>query len=126
MDLSLDYKIPLHLQDLWERYTAHLSPSEQEILKGVFLEFEGVFARDEFVLGNFTDIVRHIDKGDAKPIKQKMRRTPMNFIHEEKAHLNKMLSAGVIQPSISEWASPPVLVRKRDVRWCIDYRQQSA
>ena len=38
--------------------------------------------------------------------------------------LQKMLDAGVIQPSISEWASAPVLIRKRDggVRWCIDYR----
>lgn len=35
-----------------------------------------------------------------------------------------MLDAGVIKPSISEWASAPVLVRKRDggVGWCIDYR----
>ncbi|VDH93238.1 Hypothetical predicted protein [Mytilus galloprovincialis] len=36
-----------------------------------------------------------------------------------------MLDAGIIEPSISEWASAPVLVRKRDgnVRWCIDYRK---
>ena len=36
-----------------------------------------------------------------------------------------MEAAGVIEPSYSEWASPPVLVRKRDggVRWCIDYRK---
>ena len=36
-----------------------------------------------------------------------------------------MLDAGVIQPSISEWASAPVLIRKKDgqVRWCLDYRR---
>lgn len=35
-----------------------------------------------------------------------------------------MLNAGVIQESVSDWASSPVLIRKRDgsVRWCIDYR----
>ena len=35
-----------------------------------------------------------------------------------------MLDAGVTKESVSEWASSPVLIRKRDgsVRWCIDYR----
>lgn len=36
-----------------------------------------------------------------------------------------MLQAGVIEPSISEWASPPVLIQKSDgkVRYAIDYRK---
>ena len=36
-----------------------------------------------------------------------------------------MLKAGVIHPSSSEWAAPPVLGRKKDgnVRWCIDFRK---
>ena len=35
-----------------------------------------------------------------------------------------MLAARLIQPSNSDWASAPVLVRKKDgsVRWCVDYR----
>lgn len=35
-----------------------------------------------------------------------------------------MLRAIVIQSSSSDWASAPVLVRKKDgnVRWCVDYR----
>ena len=43
---------------------------------------------------------------------------------EEEAHLKKMLNADVIQESVSDWASSPVLIRKCDgtVRWCIDYR----
>ena len=46
------------------------------------------------------------------------------FVEEEEKHLNKMLEAGVIEPSVSEWASPPVLIRKRvgSLRWCVDYR----
>ena len=40
IDLSTEYKIPPHLQDLWERSIEHLSEQEQGILKGLFLEFE--------------------------------------------------------------------------------------
>ena len=47
---------------------------------------------------------------------------------EEEAQLKKMLGAEVIQPSVSEWASAPVLIRKRcgSVRWCVDYRALNA
>ena len=54
---------------------------------------------------------------------QPIRCMPAFFAGEEEAHLEKMLKAGVIQESTSEWAAAPVLIRKRDgtVRWCIDY-----
>ncbi len=53
-----------------------------------------------------------------------MRRTPLGFAKEEETHINTMLNKGVIVPSSSEWASAPVLVRKKDgsVRYCIDFR----
>ena len=53
-----------------------------------------------------------------------MQRTPACFMQEEEAHLQKILQTGVSQPSTSDWASAPVLIRKRDgqVRWCVDYR----
>nr|KAG5699813.1 hypothetical protein BaRGS_013533 [Batillaria attramentaria] len=54
-----------------------------------------------------------------------MRRTPVGFEQEEEKHLQSMLKAQVIQPSNSPWASPPVLIRKKDgsVRWCLDFRK---
>lgn len=88
-------------------------------------EYQDVFAENEFDLGTFTEIEHSINTGSASPIKQRMRRTPLDFVQEEENHLHTMLEAGVIEPSTSEWASPPVFVRKRDckVRWCIDYRK---
>ena len=61
---------------------------------------------------------------NAALIKQRLRRTPACFVGEEEAHLKKMLDAGVIQETVSDWASSPVLIRKCDgtVRCCIDYR----
>ena len=66
-----------------------------------------------------------IETGSQRPIRQSPRRTPLAFQHEEDDHLDKMLSSGVVVPLSSEWASPVVLVRKKDggVRWCVDYRQ---
>ncbi len=114
-------EVPEHLQDLFERSSAHLSEEQKEQVAKLLIEFEDVFARHDLDLGCFTAIKHHIDTGDSKPIKQRMRRTPLGFEGEEQKHLESMLEAGVISPSTSEWASPPVLVRKKDggVRWCI-------
>ena len=112
------------MQGLYEKSVEHLNVNEQIQFAELLTEYSDVFASSEFDLGNFSEIEHTIDTGTAKPIKQRMRRTPSGFGGEEEAHLDKMLKAGVIQPSVSEWASAPVLVRKRDetVRWCIDYR----
>ena len=83
-----------------------------------------MFAKHDFDLGTVTAIQHTIDTGTAKPVKQRMRRTPACFANEEEELLKKMLDEGVIQESVSDWASSPVLIRKRDgsIRWCIDYR----
>ncbi len=116
--------IPHHIQDLLERAKTNISDDEYASLRTLLVEYEDVFAENDFDLGDFNDIEHSIDTGTAKPVRQRMRRTQMCFVDEEKANLEKMLQAKVIQPSVSEWAEAPVLIRKRDgqVRWCVDYR----
>ena len=72
-----------------------------------------------------TDVVElHIDTGDAHPKSQPPRRVPFAVRQEIARQLRQMQTNGVIQPSKSPWASPIVLVRKKDgsLRFCIDYR----
>jgi transposase InsO family protein len=116
--------LPPHLKDMYEASTKCLDPQQCDQLASVLIEYQDVFAKTDFDLGTFTDIEHGIDTSDARPVKERMRRTPAGFSTEEEGHLKKMLEAGVIRESASEWASCPVLIRKRDgsVRWCIDYR----
>ena len=120
--------VPDHLKDMFENSCQNLSEEQSDQLRRVLIEFQDVFAKHTYDLGNFNAIEHEINTGDAKPVKSKMRRTPLKFAGEEEAELQKMLDAGVIKPSVSDWASAPVLIRKRDgtVRYCLDFRALNA
>ena len=77
----------------------------------------------------FCSILQHdIDTRDAQPIRQAPRKPPLATRDAEDEILNEMLKTGVIEPSMSSWASPVCLVRKKDntFRFCIDYRRVNA
>ena len=60
------------------------------------------------------------------PIRQKLRHLTTESRATLEKHLDEMLSAGVIRPSHSPWASCPVFVKKKGtdrLRLCLDYRQ---
>ena len=117
--------IPEHIKDLYARSTTHLDLVECIILAQFITEYADVFAKDDLDLWCCTVLEHEIHTGDAKPIRQPMRHTPLGFTDEEDEYLEKMLKGEVIQPSKSDLASPPVLVRKKDgkVRWCVDFRR---
>ena len=117
--------LPEHLQEMFDKSTVNLSGEQQAEFRELLRKHSSVFSSSDLDLGEFSAVEHTIETGQATPIKQKMRRTPIHFVGEEKKHLDQMLKAGVIQPSSSEWAAPPVLVRKKDgnVRWCINYRR---
>ena len=120
--------MPEHLQDLFARSCDGLTEEQSIQVGGLLKEYQDVFAKHDLDLGCFTEVKHHINTGDAAPVKHKLRRTPLGFEGEEEKHLEKLTKAEVIRDSTSEWASAPVLIRKKDgtVRWCIDYRALNA
>jgi len=118
--------LPVHLKELYRRSTVNLNIQQSIQLAKLLQKFEDIFATSDLDIGLFNGDIKHrIDTQDSHPIKQRMRRTPIGFEKEEEEHLQELLQKGIIEPSSSEWASPPVLVRKKDgkLRYCIDYRK---
>ena len=116
--------LPEHLRDLFVRSSTQITLHQSLLLADLLLEFSFIFAKHELDIGCLKEIQHKIKLTSDIAFKQSLRRTPIQFQKEEEDHLNKMLEAGVIRPSASEYASPVCLVRKRcgGVRWTIDFR----
>ena len=103
----------------------HLTAEQKPQLTKLITEYMDVFALNSQELGR-TSLVKHvINTGDHPPVRQPVRRTPFALRNKVDEMVQEMLTQGVIQPSQSPWASPIVLVKKKDggIRFCVDYRQ---
>ena len=105
---------------------ASLAAPEQQ-LNELFREFSDVFSRGEDDLGN-TPLLEHVIETHGPPLRQPYRRQNPAVRREEMAQVQQMLSSNVIRPSNSPWASPVVMVRKKDgsLRFCVDFLQLNA
>jgi len=97
-------------------------------LKQLLIDHQHTFATSSANIGYCSILQHDIDTGDAHPIRQAPRKPPLAARKAEDEILNEMLKTGVIEPSMSSWASPVCLVRKKDntFRFCIDYRRVNA
>ena len=104
-----------------------LSPLQQQQLNELFKEFQDVFSQGDDDLGN-TPLLEHGIKTHGPPLRQPYRRQNPAVHREEMTQVQQMLSSNVIRPSNSPWASPVVMVRKKDdsLRFCVDFRQLNA
>lgn len=102
-----------------------LSPTQRDTLLHLLNEFRDCFATTTKV--NQTPLAQHriITDPTERPVRQHAYRVSQKEHDAIRHQVQQMLKDDVIQPSTSPWASPVVLVKKKDgtLRFCVDYRK---
>ena len=88
------------------------------------LDRSDVFSRHEFDVGCARSTQHQIRLTEDKPFRERSRRLAPADIEDVRQHLANLKDAGIISESRSPYASPIVVVRKKNgqVRMCVDYR----
>ena len=83
------------------------------------------FARDDNDVGECQFLQHTIDTGESSPFKLRPYRTSPQNQELIDAEITRLLSANIIEESDSAYASPGMLINKKDgsKRWVIDYRK---
>jgi len=86
------------------------------------LHYHDVFSL-EGEYGKADTVKHHANTEVYSPINQPLRCIPYALHAEMLKLVQSMLENNVVQPSVSPWSSPVVLVKKKDsiLRFCIDY-----
>ena len=101
-----------------------MTDDEMRMAIKVINEFEDRFSKSKEDFST-TDLTLHsMNMRTPERVKLRARRLPLVKLKTLKQELQRLLDLDVIEPSSSSWASPIVLVTKKDgsVRLCVDYR----
>ena len=92
------------------------------------LNYHRVFSLEERERGSVAGVEHTIDTGDSPPIRQVPHRVPFALRHKISEMVQQMMKEGIVEESSSPWASPVVIVKKKDnsLRFCVDYHRLNA
>ena len=124
--LVLIVVLPEYLEDIVKGSHTSLGDTGRQSLRELLHRYEHVFpAPGEPVTGRTKSVQHEIITKDARPVRCGPRRLEPAGLRKEQDCVQDMLTGGQIEPSDSPWASPVVLVTKKDgsTRFCVDYRR---
>ena len=112
------------MEPLLDHLSARATAEGKEEIISLLGEFQDIFSRNEYDLGETNLGVHRIDTGNAAPIRQPLRRHPHHLLEQIDGQVDKLIEARVVQKSTSPWASNIVMVKKHDgsYRMCVDLR----
>ena len=101
-----------------------LTGVQQKQLQDLLEKYQDVFSKKGDPISS-TPSMEHKIHTTGPPIRLPSRRQNPLIREQEQEQVQEMLHDGVIRPSTSPWASPVVMVKKKDntMRFCVDFRK---
>ncbi|XP_073455926.1 LOW QUALITY PROTEIN: uncharacterized protein [Aquarana catesbeiana] len=101
-----------------------LTPEWMERAKAQLMRWKEVFSKSEFDVGYAKSAEHKIRLEEDKPFRERVRRIPLGDLEDLREQLAELKRTGIIKESRSPYASPIVVVRKKNgsLQLCIDYR----
>lgn len=117
----------LNLTDV-DLESCEVSDDWRDRLLEIIERHESIFSRDKMDCGEAKGFVHRIHLTDDRPFRMPYRRIPPSQYAKLRTALNEMEEKGIIRKSHSDYASPLVLVWKKngDLRICTDFRWLNA
>lgn len=105
-----------------------LPPEQHQLLKTLLQKNLDVFAKNPKSPGVAKTTGHRIDTGNEAPVRNRAYRVGNQATQTIEQRVTELKDHDLIEPSQSDWASPVVLVRKKDgeLRFCVDYRKINA
>jgi len=102
-----------------------LTLTQQQKLDKFLQKHEDMFANGLYELGHTQEEVHSIPTNCPFPQNQKAYHHPPTYNDFIKEEIKQLLEAGIIRESTGSWASPIVVVKKKNgkMRFCVDYRK---
>ena len=118
---------PVHRKVLLEN--KNISPKTQEAFDKLCEKYDDIISKNSGDIGKTMLVEMEIDTGNHPPIASKPYTLPLKHYDWVQKEIETLEKAGIIERSISPWASPVVIVPKKSApgepprrRMCVDYQ----